>query len=153
MSEDDRNFLEHYLEYSTIDRTGKIYLDLISLALESRGDTVIIPLQDYMGLGSEARINTPSTVGDNWEWRVKEEQLDEDLKETIRTLTEKYRTRAQERSEEERKKKKQKRLRKKKNNIQKNKIFDGHDFGHARFLCREAYRERSIWEEESFLRL
>ena len=105
MSEDDRNFLEHYLEYSTIDRTGKIYLDLISLALESRGDTVIIPLQDYMGLGSEARINTPSTVGDNWEWRVKEEQLDEDLKETIRTLTEKYRTRAQERSEEERKKK------------------------------------------------
>ena len=98
MSEDDRNFLEHYLEYSTIDRTGKIYLDLISLALESRGDTVIIPLQDYMGLGSEARINTPSTVGDNWEWRVKEEQLDEDLKETIRTLTEKYRTRAQERS-------------------------------------------------------
>ena len=105
MSDDDRNFLEHYLEHSTIDRTGKVYLDLISLALESRGDTVIIPLQDYMGLGSEARINTPSTVGDNWEWRVREEQLDDELKETIRTLTVKYRTRAEERAEEERKKK------------------------------------------------
>lgn len=105
MSDDDRNFLEHYLEHSTIDRTGKVYLDLISLALESRGDTVIIPLQDYMGLGSEARINTPSTVGDNWEWRVREEQLDNELKETIRTLTVKYRTRAEERAEEERKKK------------------------------------------------
>ena len=51
---------------------------------------VIIPLQDYLGLGNEARINTPSTVGGNWEWRVKEEQLTDELKELIRTLTIKY---------------------------------------------------------------
>ena len=44
-------------------------------------------------------------MGDNWEWRVREEQLDDELKETIRTLTVKYRTRAEERAEEERKKK------------------------------------------------
>lgn len=92
MPEEDKTFLEHYLSHSTIERTGQIHLDLISLALESRGNTVIIPLQDYLGLGSEARINTPSTVGDNWEWRVKEEQLDDELKELIRNLTVKYRT-------------------------------------------------------------
>ena len=57
---------------------------------------VIIPLQDYLGLGNEARINTPSTVGGNWEWRVKEEQLTDELKELIRTLTIKYRTVAEE---------------------------------------------------------
>lgn len=91
MPEGDRSFLEHYLEHSTIERTGKIHLDLVSLALESKGDVVIIPLQDYMGLGSEARINTPSTVGKNWEWRVQEEDLNDELKETIRTLTQKYR--------------------------------------------------------------
>ena len=85
-------------------------MDLISLALESCGDTVIIPLQDYLGLGSEARINTPSTVGDNWEWRVKEEQLDEELKETIQTLTKKYRAKAEERAEKERKEREQKKL-------------------------------------------
>lgn len=92
MPEEDKTFLEHYLSHSTIERTGQIHLDLISLALESRGNTVIIPLQDYLGLGSEARINTPSTVGDNWEWRVKEEQLNDELKELIRNLTVKYRT-------------------------------------------------------------
>ena len=96
LSEDDKKFLEHYLKYSTIERTGTVHLDLISLALESRSDMVIIPLQDYLGLGNEARINTPSTVGGNWEWRVKEEQLTDELKELIRTLTIKYRTVAEE---------------------------------------------------------
>lgn len=92
----NKKFLEHYLKYSTIERTGTVHLDLISLALESRSDMVIIPLQDYLGLGNEARINTPSTVGGNWEWRVKEEQLTDELKELIRTLTIKYRTVAEE---------------------------------------------------------
>lgn len=96
MSEGDKEFLEHYLEHSTIERTGKLHLDLISLALESKGDMVIIPLQDYMGLGSEARINTPSTVGDNWEWRVKKEDFNDELKETIKTLTQKYRAKKEE---------------------------------------------------------
>lgn len=91
MSEEDRNFLHHYLEHSTIVPTGHVNLDLISLALESRGDTVIIPLQDYLGLGSSARINTPSTVGENWEWRVTKEQLDSELRTTILTLHDRYR--------------------------------------------------------------
>ena len=46
LSEDDNKFLEHYLKYSTIERTGTVHLDLISLALESRSDMVIIPLKD-----------------------------------------------------------------------------------------------------------
>ena len=91
MSEEDRNFLHHYLEHSTIVPTGRVNLDLISLALESRGDTVIIPLQDYLGLGSSAKINTPSTVGENWEWRVTKEQLDSELRTTILTLHDRYR--------------------------------------------------------------
>ncbi|MCI5623902.1 MULTISPECIES: 4-alpha-glucanotransferase [Anaerostipes] len=99
LSQDDKNFLEHYLSHSTIERTGKVNLDLISLALESKGDMVIIPLQDYLGLGSEARINTPSTVGDNWEWRVKTEQLTDELKDTIYTLTKRYRGKFEEATE------------------------------------------------------
>lgn len=92
MPEADKNFLHHYLDHSTIVRTGEVNLDLISLALESRGDTVIIPLQDYLGLGSHARINTPSTVGDNWEWRVTKEQLNSELRKTILTLHDRYRS-------------------------------------------------------------
>ena len=92
MPEADKNFLHHYLDHSTIVRTGEVNLDLISLALESRGNTVIIQLQDYLGLGSRARINTPSTVGDNWEWRVTKEQLNSELRKTILTLHDRYRS-------------------------------------------------------------
>ncbi|MDR0596244.1 MAG: 4-alpha-glucanotransferase [Clostridiales Family XIII bacterium] len=60
---------------------------ILEAALGSVADTVIIPLQDYMGLGAEARINTPGTVSEkNWTWRLSQEALTEDLAETIRGL-------------------------------------------------------------------
>lgn len=46
----------------------------VTLAMTSVADTCIIPLADYLGLGAEARINTPSVVGGNWEWRLSPEQ-------------------------------------------------------------------------------
>lgn len=49
-------------------------------ALESVADLAIVPFQDYLDLGSEARINTPSTVGGrNWRWRMSPEDMDEEL--------------------------------------------------------------------------
>ena len=44
---------------------------MIKTALMSVSDTAIITMQDLIGLGSEGRINTPSTVKNNWEWRIK----------------------------------------------------------------------------------
>ena len=49
--------------------------DAIALArslLQSKAETVIIPMQDYLSLGEEGRVNTPSTLGRNWVWRVKQ---------------------------------------------------------------------------------
>jgi 4-alpha-glucanotransferase len=43
---------------------------LIREALGSVGQLAIIPAQDLLGLGSEARLNTPGTVRDNWRWRL-----------------------------------------------------------------------------------
>ena len=43
---------------------------MISAAMASVGDTAIITMQDILGLGSEARMNIPSTVGENWKWRI-----------------------------------------------------------------------------------
>ncbi|MBD5498499.1 MAG: 4-alpha-glucanotransferase [Lachnospiraceae bacterium] len=43
----------------------------IRAAISSVADTAIIPLQDYLCLGKAARINTPSTLGDNWKWRMR----------------------------------------------------------------------------------
>ena len=42
-------------------------------------DTVIVPMQDVLGLGGEARMNYPGTIGGNWTWRMKPDQLSLDL--------------------------------------------------------------------------
>jgi 4-alpha-glucanotransferase len=52
-----------------------IHLDMIRTALATRSKIAIAPLQDYLGLGSEARINVPGTSGDNWRWRALDTQL------------------------------------------------------------------------------
>ncbi len=62
-------------------------MDMIRAAMMSVADTVIIPMQDYLEKGSEARINTPSTLGDNWKWRLGRDELQDALADEIRDLT------------------------------------------------------------------
>jgi 4-alpha-glucanotransferase len=50
----------------------------------------IIPLQDILGLGSEARMNLPGTVSGNWKWRYRAGALTAEMKAKIKTLTEIY---------------------------------------------------------------
>ncbi len=60
---------------------------LIRYAMKSRAQYAIIPLQDYLCLGSEARINLPSTLGRNWQWRISPGTLDERLIQTVKRLS------------------------------------------------------------------
>ncbi len=83
----DKAFAKHYLN---IRSTKEIHWDFIRAALSSVADTAVIPMQDYLGLGAEARINIPSTLGDNWKWRLKKGQLDEGLAKRIREMTKLY---------------------------------------------------------------
>jgi len=48
-----------------------VYEACVRCLYASAANTVIIPLQDILGLGDEARMNRPGTVGDNWIWRMK----------------------------------------------------------------------------------
>ena len=68
----------------------QIHWDFIRLALASVANLCIIPLQDYLGLGSEARINTPSTLGNNWRWRMKSGCLTKAFAEQIKEMTKLY---------------------------------------------------------------
>ena len=63
---------------------------MIRIAMMSVADTCIIPLQDYLGLGSEARINMPSTLGNNWKWRVRSEVFTKELSARILEYTRIY---------------------------------------------------------------
>lgn len=61
--------------------------DFIRLAFDSKAEVAIIPLQDILGLGGEARMNTPATIRRNWRWRVASEAFTETLRSKLRDLT------------------------------------------------------------------
>ena len=85
MPEWDRDFSIRYLGNRYTPRK-EIHWDFIRAALGSRARLAVIPMQDYLGLGSEARINEPSTLGDNWKWRLLPDEFDGKLAETCRDL-------------------------------------------------------------------
>ncbi len=60
-----------------------IHNDLIRLAFSTASLLAMAPMQDYLGLGSEARINTPGTSGGNWRWRVLDTQLSDELCDNV----------------------------------------------------------------------
>lgn len=67
-----------------------IHWDLIRLALSSIANQAIIPLQDVLGLGTEARMNFPSVAEGNWGWRYQKEALTEELSQKLKVLTTLY---------------------------------------------------------------
>lgn len=64
--------------------------DMIEFALQSKAETVIVPIQDILGFSYESRINTPGTVGNNWIWRLKDGDIKECHKEKLKELIKRY---------------------------------------------------------------
>jgi 4-alpha-glucanotransferase len=62
-------------EYMATDGRA-IHWDMIRLALMSVADIAIVPVQDLLGLGTEARMNLPGAPKGNWAWRLRAEALD-----------------------------------------------------------------------------
>ncbi|MCR5501413.1 MAG: 4-alpha-glucanotransferase [Lachnospiraceae bacterium] len=89
ISEGERDFCRRYINSMNSDY-GQLVWDIIREAYRSVADLCIIPLQDYLCMGKEARLNTPGTADGNWEWRLRPNFLSEDLKRSIRSLTELY---------------------------------------------------------------
>jgi 4-alpha-glucanotransferase len=77
------------LRYVGTDGT-EIHWDLIRLALGSVADTVIIPLQDVLGLDGSARMNIPGRAKGNWRWRFQASQLDPRARARLADLTAVY---------------------------------------------------------------
>jgi 4-alpha-glucanotransferase len=60
---------------------------MIREALASQADTAIVPAQDLLELGSEARMNFPGMAKGNWRWRMKDGALTQQLAHRLRTIT------------------------------------------------------------------
>jgi len=68
----------------------RIHEDLIRLLYASVANTAIIPMQDALGLGGRARMNFPSTLRGNWEWRMGASAASDRLAQRLRELAETY---------------------------------------------------------------
>ena len=79
---------DYLCDYTTPD--NMIHKPLVAEAMRCTARTCIIPIQDHLGLGNEARMNKPSTLGGNWRWRVLPEQLSDALKADILAQTRRY---------------------------------------------------------------
>ena len=68
----------------------EMYLPLICGAMRSVARLCVIPMQDIFGYGNEARINTPSTTGDNWKWRLLPGEFSPDIRRQYADMTRRY---------------------------------------------------------------
>lgn len=84
--ERERDFVRRYLRVDGSD----IAWDMIRLAMLAAAHIAIVPLQDCMGLGSEARMNTPAAASGNWSWRFLPHQLNEGIRNGLAELAELY---------------------------------------------------------------
>ena len=83
---EDIEYMRMYLDIYSFDDRNTVWR-MICRTMATVCDTVIIQMQDYLGLGTEARMNIPSTLGGNWCWRMRKDALDWGLAKGIIHIT------------------------------------------------------------------
>ena len=81
---------EFIFRYFRLNGEEGLHWGILRSAWASVAELAVIPVQDLLGLGSEARINIPSTLGGNWLWRLRPGQLTPELARALRAETELY---------------------------------------------------------------
>ena len=89
LAKKDKSFCNRYMNLRQMEKED-LKWEFVRAAFMSVADTAIIPMQDYLGLGEEARINTPSTLGNNWTWRMKKGAFTKQLANRMRKMTKLY---------------------------------------------------------------
>ena len=83
----EHEFARSYLNFSD---DSQVHWVMIRAVMTSVADTAIVPLQDVLGLGTEARMNLPGRVSGNWKWRYRPGALTKDLSSRLRELATLY---------------------------------------------------------------
>ncbi len=78
------------MEYLGLNHDEGLHWGLIRGGMSSVADLFVAQMQDFLGLGSAARMNTPSTLGCNWQWRLLEGAASPALAEKIANYTRMY---------------------------------------------------------------
>ncbi|MEN7343256.1 MAG: 4-alpha-glucanotransferase [Pseudomonadota bacterium] len=77
---------QHHVKQHINGTEANVHWAMIETAFASRACLAIAPMQDYLGLGSEARVNTPGKPADNWRWRMAAQAFDAALQQKIAAL-------------------------------------------------------------------
>jgi 4-alpha-glucanotransferase len=85
----EHEFARTYLNFSS-DDDSEINWVMIRAVMASVADVAIVPLQDVLGLGSDARMNLPGKVSGNWKWRYRPGALTSDLSARLRNMVSLY---------------------------------------------------------------
>lgn len=86
----DPKDIEFAREYMRIEKNKNRCRAVICTALASVGETVILTMQDLLELGSEAKMNTPSTAENNWQWRALKSDFTNELADEFSHLSKLY---------------------------------------------------------------
>lgn len=86
----DENDVKYAIKYLKLNEKEGYNWGFIRGAWSSVATLAIAQMQDFLGLGTEARVNIPSTLGENWLWRLKKSELTEDLADRIYQITKLY---------------------------------------------------------------
>ena len=89
LSQAEQQMVREYFGAETLAK-GRMNEVFIRAGLMCRAESCVILIQDYLGLGKEARINDPSHQENNWFWRLRPGMLTEDLEKKIFDLTRRY---------------------------------------------------------------
>ena len=76
-TEEEKKNLSRYIGRRITNKN--VTWEMIRMAMLSVAGNIIIPMQDFLNLGKEARMNTPSTAGNNWQWRLSSLDIDSEL--------------------------------------------------------------------------
>jgi 4-alpha-glucanotransferase len=82
----ERDYIDRYLGHSPADPVKALVREL----MKSTAAWAVFPMQDILGLGAQARMNTPSTLGGNWAWRMKDGAFTSKLARELAELSRLY---------------------------------------------------------------
>lgn len=84
-NETDKQRLFDYLGKTFTE--NEVSWEFIRMAMMSVANVIIIPMQDILSLGGDARMNRPATSNGNWEWRLREDQLTHGIEKRLKHMT------------------------------------------------------------------
>ena len=86
----DKESLDYAKKYLLLNEEEGYDWGMIRGAWSSVANLSIAQMQDFLGIGDEGRMNFPDTIEKNWQWRVKKDELTDELAERIKDLTTTY---------------------------------------------------------------